>query len=87
MGGGPGGRVTALTANGVPVEANSTYRIVVNRFFMTDGGDGYAILQDACARPGGYCRDTGILDLDIVAGEFSTRAPVVRRIEGRIVVQ
>lgn len=80
----PGGRVTALTVNGVTVEANRTYRIVVNRF-MTDGGDGYAILQDACARPGGYCRDTGILDLDVLVGEFSTRSPVVRRVEGRIV--
>lgn len=44
----PGGRVTALTVNGVPVEANSTYRIVVNRF-MSDGGDGYAILREVCA--------------------------------------
>lgn len=75
-----------MTVNGVPVEADSAYRIVVNRF-MTDGGDGYAILQDACARPGGYCRDTGILDLDVLVEEFSTRLPVVRRIEGRIVAR
>jgi 2',3'-cyclic-nucleotide 2'-phosphodiesterase (5'-nucleotidase family) len=82
----PGGRVAALAVNGVPVDLAATYRIAVNGF-MAGGGDGYAILKDACARPGGRCRDTGILDLDVLVEEFKTRSPVVRRVEGRIVAR
>lgn len=78
-----GGRVTELTVNGVPVDWAATYRIAVNSF-MTGGGDGYAMLKDACARPDGYCRDTGVLKLDLLIEEFKTKSPVVRHVEGRI---
>lgn len=81
-----GGRVAALTVDGVPVDLTATYRIAVNRF-MIGGGDGYAMLKNACARPGGYCRDTGMLDLDLLVGEFKTKSPVARRVEGRIVTR
>ncbi len=81
-----GGRVTALTVNGVPVEWAATYRIAVNRF-MTGGGDGYVLLKEACARPDGYCRDTGVLKLDVLIEEFKTQSPVSRGVEGRIVAQ
>ena len=60
----------------------ATYRIAINRF-MTGGGDAYAMLEDACARPNGYCHDTGLLEIDGLVEEFRTRSPVVRRIEGR----
>ena len=81
-----GGRVTALTVNGVPVDLAATYRVGVNSF-MVSGGDAYTLLKDACARPNGYCRDTGVLELDLLVEEFNTRSPVVRRVEGRIVAQ
>jgi len=82
----PGGRVTALAVNGVPVDLAATYRIAVNGY-LAGGGDGYAVLKDACARPGGRCRDTGLLDLDLLVEEFKTRSPVARRVEGRIVAR
>ncbi|MDS4026327.1 MAG: bifunctional metallophosphatase/5'-nucleotidase [Candidatus Contendobacter sp.] len=81
-----GGRVTALTINGVPVDLAATYRIAVNSF-MVGGGDAYTMLKDACAQPNGYCRDTGVLELDLLVGEFKTKSPVIRRIEGRIVAR
>ena len=81
-----GGRVTALTVSGVPADLAATYRVGVNSF-MVSGGDAYAMLKDACARPNGYCRDTGVLALDLLVEEFKTRSPVTRRIEGRIAVQ
>jgi 5'-nucleotidase len=82
----PGGRVTQLTVNGSPVDAAATYRIAVNSF-MASGGDAYTVLKDACTRPDGYCRDTGLLDLDLLVEELKTKSPVVRRVEGRIVAR
>ncbi len=81
-----GGRITTLTVNGVPVDRAATYRIAVNNF-MIGGGDGYTLLKEACARPDGYCRDTGVLQLDLLIEQFKTRSPVSRRIERRIVAQ
>jgi 5'-nucleotidase len=75
-----------LTINGSPVDAAATYRIAVNSF-MAGGGDAYTVLKDACARPDGYCRDTGLLDLDLLVEELKTKSPVVRRVEGRIVAR
>lgn len=82
----PGSRITALTVNGVPVNLAARYRIAINSY-MAGGGDGYAMLQAACARPGGYCRDTGLLDLDLLVEAFKTQSPLVRRVEGRIVTR
>ena len=65
----PGGQITALTVNGVPVDSTAHYRIAINSY-MAGGGDGYAMLKAACARPGGYCRDTGLLDLDLLVEAF-----------------
>ena len=81
-----GGRVTELMVNGGPVDLAATYRIAVNNF-MTGGGDAYKMLKDACARSNGYCRDTGLLDIDLLVEEFKTQSPVVRRIEGRILAR
>lgn len=82
----PGGRVIALTVNSVPVDLTVTYRIAINSF-MANGGDGYAMLKDICARSDRYCRDTGVLKLDLLIDEFKTKSPVVRRVEERIVTQ
>jgi len=82
----PGGRVTALTVKGGPVDLAATYRLAVNSF-IAGGGDSYTMLKAACARPKGYCRDTGLLELDLVVAEFKTHSPVIRAVEGRIVAQ
>ena len=81
-----GGRVTMLAVNDVPVNLAARYRIAVNSY-LASGGDGYAMLKEACARPGGYCRDTGLLDLDLLVEAFKTQSPLVRRVEGRIVTR
>ena len=81
-----GGRITALTMNGAPVDLAARYRIAVNGY-QAGGGDGYAMLKEACARAGGYCRDTGLLDLDLLVEAFKTQSPLVRRVEGRIVAR
>lgn len=79
------GIVTQLTVNGAPVSSTATYRIAVNSF-SANGGDNYTMFKDACAS-GAYCRDTGILELDLLVEEFKTHSPVVRSVEGRITVQ
>ncbi|MDQ5910089.1 MAG: Bifunctional metallophosphatase/5-nucleotidase, partial [Pseudomonadota bacterium] len=79
------GIVTQLTVNGAPVSSTATYRIAVNSF-SASGGDNYTMFKDACAS-GAYCRDTGILELDLLVEEFKTHSPVVRSVEGRITVQ
>ena len=79
------GRITQLTINGDPVDLAATYRIAANSF-IANGGDGYFMFKEVCAS-GAYCRDTGILELDLLVEEFKTRSPVTRSIEGRIVGQ
>ena len=79
------GRVTELTVNGSPVDLTATYRIATNSF-VANGSDAYAMFKDACAG-GAYCRDTGLLELDLLVEEFKTRSPVIRSVEGRIVAQ
>ncbi len=79
------GRVTKLTINHQPVDPSTTYRIAINGF-MAGGGDGYTMLQELCAS-GAYCRDTGILGIDLLVEEFTTNSPVIRSIEGRIIAK
>ena len=79
------GRVTQLTINGTLVDFTATYRIAINSF-SASGGDNYTMFKDACASDA-YCRDTGILELDLLVEEFKTHSPVVRSVEGRLTVQ
>ena len=37
------------------------------------------LISGCCYVPGGRCRDTGLLDLDLLVEEFKTRSPVARR--------
>jgi len=79
------GRVTELTVNSGPVDLTATYRIATNSF-IAGGGDAYTMFKNACVS-GAYCRDTGLLELDLLVEEFKTRSPVIRNIKGRIVAQ
>ena len=45
-------RVTAMSINGVPVDAAASYRVTVNSF-LADGGDGFAVLTGGTDRLGG----------------------------------
>jgi 2',3'-cyclic-nucleotide 2'-phosphodiesterase (5'-nucleotidase family) len=78
-----GGLVTSIEIQGAPVALDQSYRIVTNNF-MARGGDFYASLQQACARPGNFCEDTFFLMLDAFVDEFQRSSPVIRSVEGRL---
>lgn len=82
----PGGRVVSLAVAGTPVERDRLYRVATNDY-LAGGGDGQTAIAEACKRPGGYCRDTGLLQLDLLIDELRLRSPVSRSVEGRIVAQ
>lgn len=82
----PGSRLVSVTLDGAAIDPARIYRLATNNFVAL-GGDGYAMLPAACARAGNFCRDTGILQLDLLvadlrAGALATAAPAL---EGRIV--
>lgn len=64
-------------------EPAASYRLATNSF-LAGGGDGYSMLATACA-DGSSCRDTGILELDLLVGEFTAASPVVRTTGQRLV--
>lgn len=82
----PGGRVMRLSVAGRPWDPQTSYRLAANGF-MTRGQDYYRSLQRACRRPGGYCRDTGMLMLDLLVHEFRWHSPVSRATDGRLVAR
>ena len=82
----PGSRLVSVTLDGQPIDPARTYRLATNNFVAL-GGDGFSTLPAACARAGNYCRDTGILLLDLLvadlrAGALQSASPAL---EGRIV--
>lgn len=78
-----GGRVTSVQIAGVPVDPAKTYRLATNNFTGA-GGDGYDMLKAACLRPGNYCRDTGVVLLDLLVKQLKTGTPLSATIDGRI---
>lgn len=81
-----GGRVTSISIAGQPVDATKTYRLATNNFTAA-GGDGYTVLANACRRPGNYCRDTGIVLLDLLVDRLKTGTPLSASLDGRITRQ
>ncbi len=82
----PGGRVTEVRIGGQGVQPDAAYRLATNQY-TAGGGDGYEALRQACRRPGNYCRDTGVVLLDLLAEELKTGVPLAARLEGRITRQ
>jgi 2',3'-cyclic-nucleotide 2'-phosphodiesterase (5'-nucleotidase family) len=80
----PTGRVVSLRIAGAQVDLVASYRVAVNDF-LASGGDGLLAFRDACRRPEGFCRDTGLLMLDLLVDEFRLRSPVGRSVQGRLV--
>lgn len=78
-----GGRVTSIQITRQPLELARSYRLATNNF-TGGGGDGYEMLKNACKRPGNYCRDTGIVLLDLLAEELRTGRPLAASLDGRI---
>ncbi len=81
-----GGKVTSISIAGAPVDLSKTYRLATNNF-TARGGDGYTVLADACKRPGNYCRDTGIVLLDLLVAQLKTGTPLAASLDGRITRQ
>lgn len=81
-----GGRVTSIHISGVAVDASKTYRLATNNF-TAGGGDGYDILKNACLRSGNYCRDTGIVLLDLLVTQLKTGTALSAQLDGRITRQ
>ena len=78
-----GGKVTAISIAGQPVDTTKTYRLATNNFTAA-GGDGYSVLANACKRPGNYCRDTGIVLLDLLVDRLKTGEALSASLDGRI---
>ncbi len=81
-----GGKVTAISIAGQPVDVTRTYRLATNDFTAA-GGDGYSLLANACKRPGNYCRDTGIVLLDLLVDRLKAGTPLSASLDGRITRQ
>ena len=81
-----GGQVTGIQIAGQPVDAGKAYRLATNNY-TGGGGDGYEVLKNACKRPGNYCRDTGIVLLDLLVDELKTGTPLTAHLDGRITRQ
>jgi 2',3'-cyclic-nucleotide 2'-phosphodiesterase (5'-nucleotidase family) len=78
-----GGKVTSILIAGQPVDPSKTYRLATNNF-TAGGGDGYDLLKAACQRPGNFCRDTGIVLLDLLVDRLKTGTPLSASLDGRI---
>ena len=78
-----GGRVTAIQIAGASVVSSKTYRLATNNF-TAGGGDGYDVLKNACLRSGNYCRDTGIVLLDLLVTRLKTGTALSAQLDGRI---
>jgi len=81
-----GGKVTSIHIAGQPVDAAKTYRLASSNYTAA-GGDGYVVLKNACKRPDNYCRDTGIVLLDLLVAELKSGIPLAARLDGRITRQ
>lgn len=81
-----GGRVTAVQIAGAAVDSTKTYRLATNNF-TAGGGDGYDVLKNACLRSGNYCRDTGIVMLDLLVTQLKTGTALSAQLDGRITRQ
>jgi len=84
----PGSRLVSVTLNGQAIDPARTYRLATNNFTAA-GGDGFTTLPTACARAGNFCRDTGIVMLDLLLADLRRGAlqASVPGLEGRIVRQ
>jgi len=81
-----GGRVTSIEIAGQVVSIPKTYRLATNNF-TAGGGDGFTVLKNACQRPGNYCRDTGIVQLDMLVNALKSGTPITATLDGRITRQ
>jgi len=81
-----GNQLQQATIGGQPIDPRREYRLALTNF-TASGGDGYTVLADACKRPGNYCRDTGIVLLDLLVEQLKTGTPLAASLDGRITRQ
>ena len=69
--------IASIQINGVPIDANASYRVTVNSF-LADGGDGFTVLVQGTNRLGGE------VDTDAFEKYFATHSPVAPSPQNRI---
>lgn len=72
-----GNKVSNIAINGVPLDANASYRVTVNSF-LADGGDGFGVFAQATDRLG------GAVDTDALEAYFAANSPVAPGPQNRI---
>lgn len=71
--------IGSIKINGVPIDANASYRVTVNSF-LADGGDRFAILTEGTDRLGGE------VDLDALVTYFEANSPIAPGPQDRIIM-
>ena len=71
--------IASIQINGVPIDANASYRVTVNSF-LADGGDGFTVLVQGTDRLGGE------VDTDAFEKYFAAYSPVAPGPQNRITV-
>ncbi|WP_182047388.1 bifunctional metallophosphatase/5'-nucleotidase [Curtobacterium sp. ME26] len=74
-----GARITSMTLDGEPVDADTTYKVTVNSFLAT-GGDNFAAFKGAAAK-----QDSGMVDLEAQVQYFRANPEVAVQEDQRAV--
>ncbi|MDK8171779.1 bifunctional UDP-sugar hydrolase/5'-nucleotidase [Curtobacterium citreum] len=74
-----GSRITSMTLDGAPVDADRTYKVTVNSFLAT-GGDNFAAFKQAAAK-----QDSGMVDLEAQVEYFKANPSVAVQEDQRAV--
>jgi len=77
----PGARLTSVTVNGKPLDANQTYTLAASAYVALRGGDGYEMFRDAKVLVG---PDNGPAEADVLLKEISSAGTIAPRNDGRI---
>jgi 5'-nucleotidase len=70
--------IASIQINGVPIDANASYRVTVNSF-LADGGDGFSVLTQGTDRLGGE------VDTDAFEKYFAANSPISPGPQNRII--
>jgi len=76
-----GSRITEITVNGRPLDAQKLYTLAASDYIAIDGGDGYEMLKSARVL---IPRERAQLDSDVVQRVIVARKTIAPKTDGRI---
>jgi 5'-nucleotidase len=76
-----GSRITEITVNGRPLDAQKLYTLAASDYIAIDGGDGYEMLKSARVL---IPRERAQLDSDVVQRVIVTKKTIAPKTDGRI---